>query len=338
MFAKAKQLLSQKRSFVIFFAILLSFAAVRIGLIFFLGDTAYGYDAGIYRRIFYDCSSGALTPGSPGSLLCPITNVLQSIGLSLDSIVFGVYVAFELLAIVLIYELFAYKLRTSWALFGTALFTSATFTHIFFTEYFFRNSIALLLLLIALRFFHKPLIVGITSFFLILIHPISILPLALTALILFCTKRKTYQWQFLTGAMGIIFGMLIAKGELQWYVREFLQQYIYPTVLSSARSAEFSGTFFSLAKSFFVYVPLLLLIFYGIKYFYKTYPVLSAWTVSCLFLSIPFIPFAERHTLYLSISLIFFAALGAKHLYDKKELSPAILSIMCISWVFICTN
>ncbi len=331
MLTHVKQFYQQKRSFVIFFAILISFAIVRISLILHFGDTAYGYDLGIYRRMISDCISGVLAHGTPGSTMCPVVQILSFAGISIDGMAIGGYVFFELLSIVLIYELFSATLHKKTALIGTFLFASSAITQVFFTEYFLRNSIALSLVLLALRFWNKPIIVGLCSTLLIIIHPISILPLALCATILFFVN-PTYQRSFIAGSIGIGFGLIIAAPELQWYFHAFATQYLYPTVASVARANEFAGTFYSIGKSLMAYLPILIFIIVGVKTYWKKFPVLTAFGIASLILSIPGIPFAERQTLYASIPLLFFAALGVETL-KKKHISITLLGFIGAVWI-----
>jgi hypothetical protein len=292
---------STKRSFWIFFGILLLYGLSRIFGVYFFGDAIFGYDTGIYRRVLQE----------PIEFVFFFQTVLRPfflVGLSLDTILFGLYFLVGLWVLVFFYLCVKRYSNTNTALIASLLFAFSTVQFDFFWWFYYRNLVALFFLLVIFYFYKKNAPVCFFSLILLIsFHPLT----GLFAVAIFCAYAvyKKEYYIIVWAAMGSFIAFAVNYKEFITYIDMLFD--FSPTMhgVPQIRKGELTGQFMSVSvylREAIFYLP------FGCVGVYKYAKKNVLWAIvfffSAFLIIIQFLLY-KRFFIFLDLAVIFFAAL-----------------------------
>lgn len=204
------------------YAILLCTLLFLGGLLNFLvyrfGDTAFGYDTGLYRRYMLDHANAMGETAAPAFGFTRVTTPLLRIGVPIDIIAYGFYTALCLGIVALVYHYLA-QIRDPWSgAIGSVLFATSLTWLDFVGWYYYRNLVALFLILLTFILLHRRSSAYIVPLIAIgVIHPISLLPIGFTLMVEVIINRRNRAWLVATGSACVFTIFFIQYRELLQY-------------------------------------------------------------------------------------------------------------------------
>ncbi len=312
----------EKGSIGILFLVLLTFGMGAIVRLFLFGDTAFGYDTGIYRHIISSYSQLADTPALAFS---HFSNTLIFIGFSVDAIAYSCYVGIGLLCIFLLY-LFVHSISTKRIANLTTILFASSFVYLqFFLSYYYRNLLALFFTLICFLCLSLPkpwrsVCLVFSFLFLISIHPIIALPILGTFLYIGIIEKIKYPLLLPTIALATVIALGINIEEFFRYITLlFNTTGAVVSSVDTATSDEYTGQFLSFSLWVRASLPLLPFSLIGISRLWKN----NQYLIICGFISfilyIIHIPFYTRFLIILLLPIVVSAAFGIDLLIEKKQ-------------------
>lgn len=297
-------------------AVLIIFAFTRIFLLWKNGDAAFGYDTGIYRRVMleYFVNRGLERPPFAFSFF---SDFLLGLGMNLDWVAYGAYVAAHALIFFLLYFLVReYGGRKS-ALIAIFLYTFSSVQFEFYGWYYYRQTIACAailagwLLMKKNSFFSAPFFAAAA-----LVHPLSMAPIcAASVLVLIFKKDKKEVLRSVMVFSGMALALILNWKEFFLYWNIFWDQ--GGVVSFSDSNQEFGGQFigfwFFMTFSFF-YLPFTA---WGFWKNFKKEIWLSFFFLSCAALLFSRILFYRRFYVFLDIAVIIFASLALAEISER---------------------
>jgi len=332
---KIQTYFKEKGSLWILFLVLLVFGISSIIRLFLFGDTAFGYDTGIYRHIIYSFSQLA---GTPALAFSYFSNSLISIGFSVDAIAYGWYIGIGLLCIFLLY-LFVRSISNRRIANFAAIYFAGSFVYLqFFLSYYYRNLLALFFALVCFLCLYLPkpwrLVCLLFSFlFLISIHPIIALQVLGTFLYIGIMERAKYPDLLPTIMLATIIALGINIEEFFRYITTLLNT--TGAIVSSADTSvsdEYTGQFLSFSSWVRVSLPLLPFSIIGILRLWKNNQYLIICGIISFILYIIRIPFYTRLLIILLLPIVVSAAFGIDSLIEKKR---RVLNIFLYGYSFL---
>ena len=305
----------------------------RLFLLWRYGDTAFGYDTGIYRHYIDGYWEKFGDPSLQPMAFSWFSNFFKFIGFPTDMIMFEVYFLLAGLMFWLIYWVVKKYFDRSSAVWSVFLFSVSLVQFEFYQWYYYRSFLAVLLLLLSLLLFHYR------SYFVILplvlafcLHPLSALPVLLAMVVMFFVNKNSRKYWLVVGGATAILGLV-----LNW--SEFFGQYLYikennwQANLNQSSSSESTGQFVS---GWFVVRSILFYLFFGLlgvwKYYRKQKLLLSVLIFSLLGI-IGQIIFYRRLFIWVDIILIMFAGAFLADLFislGKQRLFKSLVLIFCL--------
>ena len=290
-----------KRSFWIFFGILLLCGMPRLFGIYFFGDAVFGYDTGIYRRVLQE----------PIEFVFFFQTALRPLflaGVSLDVILFGLYFLVGLCVLVFFYLCVKRYSNTNTALLASLLFASSTVQFDFFWWYYYRNLIALFFLLVIFYCYKKNAPVCFFALILLIsVHPLT----GLFAVATFCAYAVYQKEYYIIAwvAVGSFVAFVVNYKEFITYIGMLFD--FSPTMhgVPQIRKGELTGQFMSVSvylREAIFYLP------FGCVGVYKYAKKNVLWAIvfffSAFLIIIQFLLY-RRFFIFLDLAVIFFAAL-----------------------------
>lgn len=315
----------RSNSYWIFFLIVLAILPwlIRLGM---FGDVTFGYDTGIYKRNIPIYATAGLFHQLPPFSFMSITTIVSSLGLPLDAVLFGGYIATLTFTLYMAFLFFRERLTNVTSLIATALFAFSTSTIVFVHFFYYRNLLAIGLSLLIMWLYRHSLWYLLPLALLMYIHPITggIVTLALTVIYF---RKKAYRDIF--ALLTIVALVVLANSrELGGYVADILLK-------PENYSTEYHGQFLSLKSILLNTLPYLPFAIYALFAGKRIPKVLSYVVLISLLWATLTLPFYRRLFIFVDIALIYLAAQGIIQLWHtRKRLSQGSIIAFLLLIVF----
>lgn len=309
---KIKNYLTQPRriyEFALAFFVLF-YLASRLWMVVKYGDTAFGYDFGIYRNVIDEYFD---RPGD--STLAPFgfsafSNMLRLLGSSTDQILFGWYFVLSAMILAALYCVVKNYFNKRTAFVAVALFATSIVQFEFHWWYYYRNFLALFFVLLSFLFIYRKsyfltpvlLVIGI-------IHPPSLISIGLSLIIyLFICGKEEKKFVFFNGVLSLLLLLLLNWRELRIYLPFFTEFFGSAERVAESGHGEFSGLFINwkfYLRAAVLYWPIGLA---GFILFFKKQKLLAIFWAVNLTLAFSGFVLHQRFFVYLDLALIIFAS------------------------------
>ncbi|MBT3539319.1 hypothetical protein HOF40_00475 [Candidatus Parcubacteria bacterium] len=302
--------------------VFLFYAINRVWMYARYSAAGFGYDTGIYRHIIRGYFERLGDSTLPSFGFSSFSNSLRFLGTNTDDILFLWYILFGMLLCVVFYVVVKlYTKNNIISLIALILFTTSIAQFEFFWWFYYRNLIGLFFVLLSFLFLYYRSYLLVLSLFIIgTIHPLSLVPIGITLLIVFIYDKEKRKYLFISGGVSLLSIFAFNFQEIVSYISLAMQKTLYVSDASKQSSAELTGQFISLdfyIRSAFLYIFFAFagLIFYGKKY--------KEWSVFLIVNTILFalgILFYRRFLIFFDVAAIFFAAIFLYYfLQDTKQ-------------------
>lgn len=289
--------------------IFLFYSVSRLILIFRHGQSAFGYDTGIYRFIIQGHIDRLGDPTLVPFAFSAFSNVLSLLGDNLDKIMYVWYFGLSIFIIVALCLVVRTYFNKSTAMTTLVLFAFSITQFEFYQWYYYRNFIALFLVLICLLLIHHQ------SYLLILplvvlgsIHPISLLPFGLAIIIYLFFDQEKRKFLFISGLTTLLAILILNWPELKTYLLFFVDNKGWAGNLTFGQANEFSGQFISFGDYWRVALLYLPFAIIGIFKYWRKQKFLTIFVLVNIILILFKLMFYRRFYIFIDLILIMFAA------------------------------
>lgn len=286
------------------------FLIARIAL---FGDTAFGYDTGIYRHIIFAYSSFEHTPAL---FFGWVARFFVWLGFSIDAVAYGGYVALILVNLCCVY-VFTKRIFCQSAAWWASVFWlgSSVYSFVVFS-YLYRSQLALFFVLLSLIVVHarvryRLFFLGLSVFFLVSIHPILALPIVMILLFSGIGNTQTYAGFFFTTVVAICVSFLINYKEFFRYIYTVVGSVGFIVQGSDTQiTNEYTGQFLSLSTFITYTFPFIFLAIFGVKDVWQKARFFCFFGLFVVMLYIVHIPFYTRYIFLFTLVVVVAAGQG----------------------------
>ncbi|MFH1286507.1 MAG: hypothetical protein ABII02_02020 [Candidatus Magasanikbacteria bacterium] len=317
---KAKEYYETHKEHVVLLVVFLIYFFSRIWLFIQNGERAFGYDTGIYRRhihvYFEKLGESGVVPFGFTSL----TNMLQLLGEKPDHILFFGYLFLSFLIFFAFYAIARRYLGAKPALGAVLLFTVSVVQFEFFWWFYYRNFLALfIILLIFLSLRLKSKMLPLFLFVLGVIHPLSLVPVAITLLVILLIQKEMRKYLIITGISSGLALLALNYREIRLYLPLLTEKRGLVKSTPVLEQYEHTGQFISASfflKYIWYYLPFALVGL--IRQWKKQRELFIFLCINVLLVLIGFL-FYRRFFVYIDLVLILFSVDGIVWLWMKLK-------------------